>query len=326
MGKLQKELLIKMLRKMLEIRYFEEHVVDLYAQGRVLGVTHLYIGEEAVAVGTCAALRKDDLISSTHRGHGHHIAKGADLNLMMAELFAKKTGSNKGRGGSLHVSTPDVGSLGAEGIVGSGIPVAVGAALAAKLRLTNQIVVSFFGDGAADHGFFHEGLNFASVMKVPVIFICENNLYAIGTSAEQSRCITDIADRATSYGIPGVVVDGNDVIAVYEVVEQAVKRARQGDGPTLIECKTYRWRGHAEGDVKLGLKYRTREEMEEWKQKCPIKRMIDTLLRDGVLTDFEVERLREDVINQINKAIDYANKSPFPEPEDMLKGVFAEQC
>jgi pyruvate dehydrogenase E1 component alpha subunit len=322
--KVEREILEQMLRKMLEIRFFEERVADLYARGAIPGVAHLYVGEEAVAVGACSALRKTDFIGSTHRGHGHLIAKGGDLKRMMAELFSKKTGYSQGRGGSMHIASLDVGILGAEGIVGSGISIAVGAALAAKIKQTDQVALSFFGDGASDHGFFHEGLNFASVLKAPVIFVCENNLYAIGVSRRQSRVIEDIADRATSYGMPGLVVDGNDVIAVYEAVEQAASRARQGNGPTLVECKTYRWRGHHEGDPGQGERYRTKEEIAQWKQKDPIKRFKEKLLEDKILTEPEIQRVESEALNQVEEAVAYADQSPFPKPEEVLSGVFAD--
>jgi len=242
---LPKTKLIEIYRKMLEIRHFEEKVFDLYGQNLVLGTIHLYAGQEAVAVGVCANLRKDDYVTSTHRGHGHCIAKGARLDKTMAEILGKKTGYCKGKGGSMHIADFSIGMLGATAVVGAGIPIAAGAGLSIKLRGTDQVVACFFGDGASNQGTFHEGINIASVWKLPVIFVCENNLYAMGTRQSIVMAIENIADRAVAYGIPGVVVDGNNVLAVHEATQKAVERARKGEGPTLIECKTYRLKGHS---------------------------------------------------------------------------------
>jgi len=322
--KLPKKLLVQMLRKMLQIRYFEEALVDLYARGLLPGIVHLSVGQEAAAVGVCENLRKDDFILSTHRGHGHFIAKGGELKPMMAEIFGRKAGYCKGKGGTQHIACLDFGSLGSLGIVGSGIPIAVGAGLSAKLRQTDQVAVSFFGDGASNRGTFHEGLNFASLYKLPVIFVCENNLYGEFTSQKRHQTIVDIANRAASYVMPGVTVDGNDVIAVYEAVKPAVERARQGDGPTLIECKTYRWRGHFEADPGQGERYRTKEEIASWMEKCPIKRYKLRLLQDNIITESEIEKVENAVRNQIEETIAYAKESPFPEPEETLDDVFAD--
>ena len=259
--KQEKGLLVEMLRQMIKVRYSEEKTGDMYARGEAVGILHLSIGQEAVAVGTCINLKRDDFVASTHRGNHHFIAKGADLNRMMAELFGRKTGYCKGKGGHMHLIDPETNFM-ACGIVGSGIPVAVGAALSAKLRKSGQIAVSFFGDGASNQGYFHESLNFASLHKLPVIFVCENNLYAMSVAKSRHQAITDIACRGSGYDMPGVAVDGNDVIAVYEAVKQAAELARSGGGPTLIECKTYRWRGHHEGDAadELGKAVPGREE------------------------------------------------------------------
>ena len=226
--------MVELFEKMVTIRLFEEKIVDLYARGLVPGLAHLYVGEEAVATGVCANLRKEDYITSTHRGHGHVIAKGAELKFMMAELFGKKTGYCKGKGGSMHIADVDLGILGANGIAGGGIPIAVGAALSAKLRKTDQVTACFFGDGSSNNGTFHEGLNFASVHRLPVVFICENNLYGISTSQVRHQAIQDISIRAIAYNIPGITVDGNDVLAVYEASGTAIQRARAGEGPTLV--------------------------------------------------------------------------------------------
>ncbi|MCW4021318.1 MAG: thiamine pyrophosphate-dependent dehydrogenase E1 component subunit alpha, partial [Candidatus Bathyarchaeota archaeon] len=234
-----------MYRKMLEIRRFEEKVWDLFGRNLIPGTLHLYLGQEATAVGVCANLQVEDYITSTHRGHGHCIAKGADLNKTMAEILGRKNGYCKGKGGSMHVADAAVGNLGATAVVGSAIPIAVGAALSCKLRKTKQVVACFFGDGASNNGIFHEALNMAAVWELPVVFVCENNLYAMGTRITNVTAIENIADRASGYGMPGVVVDGNDVVAVYQAAKEAVGRARSGGGPTLVECKTYRHKGHS---------------------------------------------------------------------------------
>jgi pyruvate dehydrogenase E1 component alpha subunit len=313
----------QLLRKMLEIRLFEEKIVDQYARGNVPGLAHLYIGEEAVAVGACAALEEQDLITSTHRGHGHCIAKGADTKRMMAELFGKKTGYCKGKGGSMHIASMDVGMLGAMGIVGSGAPIAVGAALAAKLRDSGQVVLCFFGDAASNTGAYHEASNFAATHKLPVVFVCENNLYGISVCMTRHTAIAHIADRAAGYAMPGVRVDGNDVLKVYESVGRAVKAARAGQGPTLVECKTYRFRGHFEGDPNQGARYRDKKEVEAWMAQCPIKRFKERLLKKKLATAAELEKLEEEVVQQIEAAMKYADESPFPAGEEALEDVFA---
>lgn len=316
---LPKEKLVKLYREMLRIRLFEEKVSELFTKALLPGFIHLYIGQEAVAVGVCANLRKDDYIASTHRGHGHCIAKGAELKRMMAELFGKKTGYCKGKGGSMHIADYRLGILGANAIVGANIPIAAGAALAAKLRGTDRVAVAFFGDGASNTGAFHEGINMAALWKLPVIFVCENNLYAISTRVSKSTPVTNIADRAASYGIPGVVVDGMDVVAVYKVAHEAVERARKGEGPTLIECKTYRFCGSFEGDPQH---YKTREEMEEWKKKDPL-RLRERLIEKGVLTEAEVEEIEQKIRLAVEEAVEYAEGSPYPEPEEVTKDLFA---
>ena len=317
---LTKEKLVVMFRKMVEIRFFEEKVFDLYAQNLVPGTIHLYAGEEAVAVGVCSALEGDDYITSTHRGHGHCIAKGADLKRTMAEILGKKTGYCKGKGGSMHIADFSIGMLGATAVVGAGIPIAVGAGLSIKLRKTRQVVACFFGEGASNQGTFHEGINMASVWRLPVIFICENNLYAMGTRQSRIMNIENIADRATAYGIPGVVVDGNDVLAVYEATVKAVERARKGEGPTLIECKTYRHKGHSRVDP---AKYRPKEEVEEWLAKDPIKRFKEKLLQTKTLTEAEIQRIENEVAAEIEEAVKFAMESSYPAPEEALEDVYA---
>ncbi len=321
--KLKKDFALHLLDKMLEIRFFEEKIVDQYARGNVPGLAHLYIGEEAVAVGACANLKNDDLITSTHRGHGHCIAKGAKLKPMMAELFGKKTGYCKGKGGSMHIADMDVGMLGAMGIVGSGAPIAVGAALAAKKRKSGQVVICFFGDDATNTGAFHESSNFAALHKLPVVFVCENNFYGISVSMERHTAIKNIADRATAYAMPGVIVDGNDVLAVYEAVGKAIRDARDGKGPTLVECKTYRWRGHFEGDPNQGTRYRGKEEITQWMAKCPIKRLKERISRQKLVSKKEIEKLEETIRQRVEDALAYANESPFPAGEEALDDLFA---
>ncbi|MBX5328506.1 MAG: pyruvate dehydrogenase (acetyl-transferring) E1 component subunit alpha [Candidatus Bathyarchaeota archaeon] len=317
---LPKDKLAEMLRKMFEIRLFEEKVFELYAQNLVPGTIHLYAGEEAVAVGVCSNLRKDDYITSTHRGHGHCIAKGADLKRTMAEILGKKTGYCKGKGGSMHIADFRIGMLGATAVVGAGIPIAVGAGLSIKLRRTNQVVACFFGEGASNQGTFHEGINMASIWKLPVIFVCENNLYAMGTRQSIVMNIENIADRAIAYCIPGVFVDGNDVLAVYEATEKAVERARKGEGPTLIECKTYRHRGHSRVDP---ARYRPKEEVAEWLAKDPIKRFKEKLIHTKALSETEIQHIEKEVSVEIEEAVKFAIESPFPEPEEALEDVYA---
>ena len=317
---LPKDNLIKMYRKMLEIRFFEEKVFELYGQNLVPGTVHLYAGEEAVAVGVCSALSKDDYITSTQRGHGHCISKGADLKRTMSEILGKETGYCKGKGGSMHIADFSIGMLGATAVVGAGLPIAVGAALSAKLRKTGQVVACFFGEGASNQGTFHESINMASAWKLPVIFVCENNLYAMGTRQSRIMNIENISDRAPSYGIPGVSVDGNDVLVVYEAAQVATERARRGEGPTLIECKTYRHKGHSRVDP---AKYRPREEVEEWLRKDPIKRLRDKLIQTNISTEAELQEIEKRVSNEIEDAVKFAVESPYPAPEEALEDVYA---
>ena len=309
-----------MYRKMLEIRHFEEKVFDLYGQNLVPGTIHLYAGQEAVAVGVCANLRKDDYITSTHRGHGHCIAKGARLDKTMAEILGKKTGYCRGKGGSMHIADFSIGMLGATAVVGAGIPIAAGAGLSIKLRGTDQVVACFFGEGASNQGTFHEGINMAAVWALPVLFVCENNLYAMGTRQSKVMAIENVADRASAYGIPGTVVDGNDVLAVYEAAHEAVVRARQGEGPTLIECKTYRHKGHSRADPAA---YRPKEEVEKWMKKDPIPRFKKRLLEERFLTEKEANQIEEDVIRAVEDAVKFAIESPYPTPEEALEDVYA---
>jgi len=312
---------LDILRRMQTIRRFEERASDDFQAGKIYGVVHCYIGQEAVAVGVCAALNRDDQIISTHRGHGHCIAKGADLNRMMAELYGKRTGYCKGKGGSMHIADFGIGMLGANGIVAGGIPIVTGAGLAAQLEGKGRVAVSFFGDGAASAGPFHESINIAALWKLPMLYVCENNSYGVNTSVAEAVSVKDVADRAAAYGIPGVVVDGNDVLAVYEVAEAAVNRARAGHGPTLIECKTYRWRAHTE--IKGTPDRRPPEEVEEWKQKDPIARLVRRLQEQKLLTEDGWKRIDEEVLQAIDAAVAFATESPFPELDTAVEDVFA---
>jgi pyruvate dehydrogenase E1 component alpha subunit len=316
---LSRELLADMFEKMLEIRFFEERVFELYGQNLVPGTIHLYTGEEAVAVGVCSGLRKDDLITSTHRGHGHCIAKGADLKRIMAEILGKETGYCKGKGGSMHIADFSVGMLGATAVVGAGLPIAVGAGLTMKLKRKDRVVACFFGEGASNQGTFHESLNLASAWSLPVIFVCENNLYAMGTRQSRIMKLQNVADRAVAYGMPSEVVDGNDVLDVYEAACRAVHRARNGEGPTLIECKTYRHKGHSRVD---SAKYRAKEEVQEWLAKDPIRKLKDRMLRDKTLSAEEVERIEKKALAEVEQAARFALGSPFPNPEEALEDVY----
>jgi pyruvate dehydrogenase E1 component alpha subunit len=317
---LTREKFTEIYRKMVEIRLFEEKVFELYGQNLVPGTIHLYAGEEAVAVGVCSALRKDDYITSTHRGHGHCIAKGVDLNRTMAEIMGKKTGYCKGKGGSMHIADFSIGMLGATAVVGAGLPIAVGAGLSARLRKTDQVVACFFGEGASNQGTFHESLNIASTWKLPVIFVCENNLYAMGTRQSRVMNIENVADRAAAYGICGVVADGNNVMAVYQATSEAVQRARRGEGPTLIECKTYRHKGHSRVDP---AKYRPKEEVQEWLRRDPVKNFKEYLARERSFTETELQSIEKEAAAKVDDAVKFALESPYPAPEDALDDVYA---
>jgi len=317
--KIDNQKLLSMYRNMVKIRLFETRVGELFAMGKMPGFIHLYIGEEAVATGVCAHLSTGDFITSTHRGHGHLISKGGDLKLMMAELYGKRTGYCKGKGGSMHIADVDLGILGANGIVGGGPPIASGAAFAIQYLGQNGIVVCFFGDGASNQGTFHEGLNMASIWKLPVVFVCENNYYGISLSQARHQAISDVADRAAAYDIPGVVVDGNDVMAVFEAAGEAIKHARSGLGPSLIECKTYRWRGHFEGDPTT---YRPKEEVDAWMKKDPIPRFETTLVEKGVLTKDLIDGIRKEILAEVEAAVQFAEESQWPALEEITQDVY----
>ena len=307
-------------QKMLEIRLFEEKVYELYGQNLVPGTIHLYAGQEAVAAGVCENLRKDDYIVSTHRGHGHCIAKSASLERTMAEILGKKAGYCKGKGGSMHIADFTVGMLGATAVVGGGIPIATGAGLSIQLRGTDQVVACFFGDGASNQGTFHEGINMAAAWKLPVLFVCENNLYAMGTRQTQVMLVEDIADRAAAYGIPGVSVDGNDVLAVYEAAQTAVSRARGGGGPTLMECKTYRHKGHSRWDPAT---YRSKDEVEQWLANDPLGRLRGQLMELDGSSQEDITQIEEKVAQLVDAAVKFAMQSDYPAPEEALDDVYA---
>ena len=315
------EKLKQAMRKMYLIRKFEEGAEDSYTRGLIHGTMHLCIGQEASSVGTCLSLGEVDQITSTHRGHGHCIAKGAEVAKMFAEFFGKETGYCRGRGGSMHIADVAKGNLGANGIVGGGIPIAVGAALSSKLLGTGAVVVCFFGDGANNEGAFHESLNMAAIWKLPVVFVCENNKYGMSTSTERSTAVPSIAMRAQGYNMPGVSVDGNDVSDVAEALETAVARARAGQGPSLVENVTYRWRGHSKSDRN---RYRTKEEISEWMEKDPIPRFAQLLIQHGVLTEVEIAQLDADTDREIAEAITFARSQPDPKVSDLLRDVYTE--
>lgn len=317
---LSKNELLDMYRKMFTIRTFECKIRDLFTNGVIVGDLHLSSGQEAVAVGVCSNLRNIDTINTTHRGHGHCIAKGADVKRMMAEFFAKRTGLCKGKGGSMHLADLSVGMLGASAIVGGGIPTAVGAALSFKMRKTDQVAVAFFGDGATNQGTFHESVNLAAIWDLPVVFVCENNQYAESTPVSYAIRVKNIADRAAAYGIPGVLVNGMDILAVYEATNQAVKRARKGEGPTLLDCKTYRYEGHEVGDP-WDL-YRSKEEVEEWRQKDPIPTFERKLIDGKTATQKEIDAIQKEVLGLIDTAVEYARESPSPELKEAFEDVF----
>ena len=305
--------------RMVQIRVFEDLAGKNFADGLVPGFVHLYAGEEAVAVGVCTHLTDRDFITSTHRGHGHCVAKGVDIDGMVAELMGKATGVCKGKGGSMHIADIDKGMLGANGIVGGGLPLATGAALTAKTLGTGGVAVCFFGDGASNQGTFHESLNLAAIWKLPVVFVCENNGYAEATPVAYHCSVTDIASRAGSYDIPGVVVDGLDLFSVYEAAGEAIARARRGEGPTLIEAKTYRFYGHFQGDT---ITYRTDEELLRFKERDPIRGVRRYGVEAGLLTEDEFDAIDAAVREQLDHAWDQAKADPFPEPEDALNDVY----
>jgi pyruvate dehydrogenase E1 component alpha subunit len=309
-------------RRMFLLRRFELKAQDLYRRGGMPGFIHLYVGEEASATGVCLHLRRDDYVSSTHRGHGHALAKGIPPRQVMAELFGKATGCSGGRGGSMHIYDPDAGFLGTNGLVAAGIPLAVGAALAGQLRGSGQVAVSFFGDGAVNHGAFHEGLNLASAWNLPIVFICENNLYATEMPFAKATRNPDVASRGAAYSMAAEAVDGNDVEQVWRAADRAVRRAREESRPTLVECRTYRHLGHHEGDPGTG--YRTKEEVEAWKKQCPIAMLKARALESGAATEEQLKEIEKEVDAIVADAVEFAQSSASPDPATALDHIFPE--
>ena len=320
-----KELLMKMLRLMMTIREFDETVKVLVQRGELVGAAHCYIGEEAVAVGACLALRDEDYITGNHRSHGHPIAKGGDIRRAMAELLGKSTGYCKGKGGSMHLADFSIGILGESGILASALPVAVGAALGSRMKGNDRVVVAFFGDGASNEGACHEAMNLASIWKLPVIFLCENNQYAVTTNFKDTVAVENISDRASAYNMPGILVDGQDVIAVNETVREAVARGRSGAGPSLVEARTYRYEEHSEGMNRiLREPYRSEEEVAYWKSRDPIALHSKLLVEQGIASQEEVDSVQAEVKSAIEEALTFARESPYPEPEDLFVDMYAD--
>tara|TARA_B100000315_G_scaffold235129_2_gene249764 strand:- start:202 stop:1179 length:978 start_codon:yes stop_codon:yes gene_type:complete len=319
---LTNDVLKDMHRCMVQIRRFEETAGKLMEDGKIPGALHLYVGEEAIASGVMAHLSKEDQITSTHRGHGHLIAKGGEFDRMFAELFGKATGYCKGKGGSMHISNMDLGMLGANGIVGGGPPIATGAAFSNKFRKTDNVACCFFGDGASNEGSLHEAANMAALFKLPVVFVCENNGFGEYTSQANHQAIVDVADRAQGYGMPGVIVDGMDAVAVFEGAREAIARARAGDGPTLLECKTYRFYDHV-GVRGMGLSYRSDEEVEFWKKRDPIDQFEAKLREQNIMAEAEIQAVYEQVAAEIEAAVQFAEESPMPDPSTITEDVYA---
>ena len=318
-----RETLLDVYRRMRTIRTFENKLAEFVLEGKLAGFLHLYAGQEAVAVGVCMHLADRDIVTTTHRGHGHCIAKGVGLREMMAELFGRSTGVCKGKGGSMHIADLNHGMLGANGIVGSGIPLAVGAALTASVKKTGGVAVAFFGDGATNQGQFHEGLNLAAVWRLPVVFVIENNLYGEATPYEFVTPVRNLADRAASYAMPCAVADGMDFFDVHEKAGEAIDRARRGDGPTLLECKTYRYFGHYVGDP---LTYRTKEESDEVQRtRDPLDLLEKRLVEGGLVAARVLREIDGETAESVAAAVEWAEQSPFPSPDDLLVDVYAKE-
>ena len=318
-----KEQLMGFYETMYKMRRFEEEVFEFYKKGMMAGLAHLYMGEEAVATGVCAALSEKDYIGSTHRGHGHLVARGADIDRMMAEILGKKTGYSNGKGGSMHIMAMDKGILGANGIVGGEIPIVTGAAYRALYKKSGEVAVSFMGDSATNEGTFHESLNMAAAWKLPCVYVIENNLYGISVDIRDVTNTPDLAVRAKAYDIPGVVVDGMDVIAVYEAAMEAAERARNGEGPTLIECKTYRWQGHHVGDPATYRKRKSETEKEDWMERCPVANLRAEIIKAGKATGEELQALEQRVEEEIQAAVKFAAESEYPDASEAYTDVFA---
>jgi pyruvate dehydrogenase E1 component alpha subunit len=322
---LTRDTLLDLHERMLRIRTFEEEAGKLMEAGKIPGALHLYVGEEAVAAGVMAHLSNEDQITSTHRGHGHLVAKGGDLRKMYAELFGRATGYCKGKGGSMHISALDLGMLGANGIVGAGPPIAIGAAFSNKYRKTQNVTCCFFGDGASNEGTFHEAANMAALYRLPVVFVCENNGFGEFTSQARHQAIRDVAERASGYGMPGVVIDGMDVVAVYEAAGEAIARARRGEGPTLLECKTYRFFDHV-GVRGMGVLYREDSEVIEWRKRDPIDLFEAKLTEMGLLRQEDAVAVRERLLFEVREAIAFAEASPLPSADALLEDVYTERA
>jgi pyruvate dehydrogenase E1 component alpha subunit len=318
---MEKQLQLDLYRTMLRIRRFEETAQEVVYKGEIPGAVHLYIGQEAIAAGACAAINESDYITSTHRGHGHTIAKGARTDRCLAELYGKATGYCNGKGGSLHIAAPEIGAMGANGIVGGGIPIATGLGMAAKKLKNGRVTLCFFGDGASNQGTFHESVNLASAFDLPVVYVCENNLFGVSCRQDTVRKVKFISERASSYAIPGTTIDGNDVEAVFETVKKYAEEARAGKGPALIECMTYRWRGHFEGEPEFSV-YRDQQELNEWKKKCPIKLYREKLQAQGVAEE-ELAAVEREVEQEIADALKFAKESPYPPVESAMTDVYA---
>ncbi len=317
---LDKNIKIEMLKKMYEIRHFEAATEQFIIRGKIHGTCHLYVGEEATAVGTIYAIEKTDYITSTHRGHGHCIAKGASLDLMMAELLGKETGYCKGKGGSMHIADVTTGNLGANGIVGGSIDIATGAALTCKMKEKEKIVACFFGDGAANRGNFHGALNMSSIWDLPIIYVCENNQYGMSMPVKEAFNIKRISDRKCAYNIEGLTIDGNNIVEVYNTIRHFSDYCRNGNGPVIVECLTYRWKGHSKSDAQV---YRSKEEVREWVEKDPIPRFKKVLLDEGIITDKDDKDIEEAVKTEIENASRFADESPFPEASEVEEDVYA---
>ncbi len=322
MNKIQAAVKKQLFYTMLKIRRFEEKVTELYPSQDMKTPVHLYIGQEAIAAGVCALLCKEDIIFSTHRNHGHYIAKGASIRFLMAELYGKSSGCSSGKGGSMHLVSPEVGILGTSAIVGSGIALATGAALAIKMNGQKKIAVAFFGDGAVDEGTFHESMNFASLKKLPVVFVCENNFYATNSHIAVRQPHDDIARRAQGYDIPGIQVDGNDVLGIYKSAKKAIERIRAGKGPTLIECRTYRWKGHVGPECDYEKGCRPEKELYDWMKRCPLESYKKYLFKNKIINQSGIEEMVKAVDCEIEDAVRFAQKSPFPAKEELYDDVY----
>ena len=319
---ISKDILKKMYETMLRIRRFEEKAGDLVSKGEIKTPCHLYIGEEAVATGVCLALKKEDYVFGNHRSHGHYIAKGGDIKKLMAELYGKATGCSKGKGGSMHVIAPEVGVLGTPPIVAASIPIAVGAALSSALGEKENVAVSFFGDGATNEGIFYESLNFASLKKLPVIFVCENNLFSTHMPISKILADTNIAKKAEGFNMPGIQIEGNNVIEVFQTARKTIESARQGSGPVLIECLTYRWRGHVGPNLDLDKGLRTKEELDSWMTKCPIKKLEELLVKEDILSESEKNQISQKIEKEIEEAVVFAKESLYPDETELTKEIF----